>query len=62
MARAIIKEPDDGPMPTKIRLTCPYGFYDDDGKLHMWQAGQEVTDADEIKTLINGGAEHEDLE
>ena len=59
--KAITKEPDGTPVPTSIKLTCPFGFYDDAGNMKMWQPGQIVTDADEIATLLASGAEHEDL-
>jgi len=48
----------DTPAPTKIQLTCPFGFYDENNLLRMWQAGQEVTDPDEIALLLGLGAEH----
>ena len=49
-------------LPAKIRLTCPFGFMDDDNVPHWWGAGQEVTDPAEIKTLVAYNAEHEVLE
>lgn len=45
-------------LPAQIALTCPFGFYDESKNLRMWQAGQVVTDADEIKLLVDAGAEH----
>ncbi|PXX42221.1 hypothetical protein [Aquitalea magnusonii] len=45
-------------LPALIALTCPFGFYDESKNLRMWQAGQVVTDADEIKLLVDFGAEH----
>lgn len=49
-------------LPAKIRLTCPFGFLDDENAPHWWGAGQEVTDPAEIKTLVAYNAEHEVLE
>lgn len=50
------------PQPKKIRLTSPFGFYDDDGLLTMWQANQEIIDHAEIKTLMDACAEYQTLE
>ena len=50
------------PLPVRIRLTCPFGFLDDDNVPHWWAADQEVTDPEEIETLIYYNAEHERLE
>ena len=58
----ITKEPEGGAVPTMIKLTCPFAFYDENDELKSWQAGQEITDAAEIKTLLDAGAEHEDME
>lgn len=41
---------------TKVVLQSPFGFYDDDGNLCFWQAGQEVTDPDDIEVLIERDA------
>lgn len=49
-------------MPEQITLTCPFGFYDDSGNLRLWQAGQVITDPEEIKLLVDAGAEHYDPE
>lgn len=48
--------------PKRIKLSSPYGYYDDDGVFHNWVAGHETGDADEIATLVGRGAEHEVLE
>jgi hypothetical protein len=40
------------PMPTRVTLTEPYGFYDDDGGMNMWSATQVVEDPDEILILM----------
>lgn len=61
MAKAITKEPKDAPLPTKIVLTCPFGYMDDNDVPHMWGANQEITDPTEIADLIAHGAEHDDL-
>lgn len=42
----------DAETPTSVTLASPYGFYDDDNNLRMWQEGQEVTDPEHIATLI----------
>jgi hypothetical protein len=49
-------------MPQRIRLITPFGFYDADDHLRMWQAGFETADADEIASLLARGAECEALE
>ena len=59
-APAITKEPS-GTVPTKIVLTCPFGYIDDNEVTHMWGANQEVTDPAEIADLIAHGAEHKDV-
>lgn len=62
MAKKIVtKEADGDPVPSSIKLTNPFGFYDDAGTLQMWQAGQIVTDPSEIATLLTACVEHEDL-
>ena len=57
-----ITEPDGAAIPAPIKLTCPFAFYDENNELKSWQAGQEITDPAEIKTLLDAGAEHEDME
>lgn len=42
--------------PTSVTLAAPYGFYDDNGVLQFWAAGQTVTDAEQIALLISVGA------
>lgn len=40
-------------LPESVRLASPYGFIDDEsGEHRYWQAGQEVTNPEEIKLLI----------
>jgi len=58
---AVTKEPDGAPVPTKIKLTCPYAVYDDDGQLRSWAPGAEITDAADIEYLTGVGAEHIDI-
>jgi hypothetical protein len=50
------------PLPSRIKLVTPYGFYDDDDQLRMWQAGHETDDPDEIELLVTRGVEHSVLE
>lgn len=57
---AVTKDPEP-PLPTKIRLTCPFGYLDDDEQQHYWQANQVVTDPAEIADLVAHGAEHHDI-
>ena len=41
------------PLPESVKLASPYGFINDEtGEHRYWQAGQEVTDPDEIKLLV----------
>jgi hypothetical protein len=42
--------------PATATLAAPYAYYDDDGKLNSWAAGQVLVDADEIASLIERGA------
>lgn len=48
-------------IPKKIKLVCPFAFYDEDNNLHSWQANQEVTDQAEIQILLKANTEYEDL-
>ena len=41
--------------PASITLAAPYGFIDEDGKLHMWHDAQVIDDADEIAFLLGRG-------
>ena len=50
------------PLPKRIKLVTPYGFYDDADQLRIWQAGHETDDPDEIELLVSRGAEFEFLE
>ncbi|MGZ5029000.1 MAG: hypothetical protein ACXWAT_00865 [Methylobacter sp.] len=52
------EKPKAAELPTKIILTCPFAFYDEDERLHSWQAGQVVEDQAEIAVLVAAGAEH----
>lgn len=52
----------NAPLPKRIKLVTPYGFYDDANQLRMWQAGQETDDPDEIELLVTRGVECELLE
>ena len=46
-------KPEDAPLPASVKLAAPYGFIDDEsGEHRYWQAGQEVTNPEEIKLLI----------
>ncbi len=57
----LTQEPEGAAMPTRIMLTCPYGFYEDDGTYRAWAAGSEITDANDITLLVGRQAEHEDI-
>lgn len=47
------KQPQAAPLPESVKLAAPYGFINDEtGEHHYWQVGQEVTDPDEIKVLV----------
>lgn len=50
------------PLPKRIKLVTPYGFYDDADQLRLWQAGYETTDIDEIELFVTRGVEFEFLE
>lgn len=46
-------QPPAVPLPELVKLASPYGFINDEtGEHRYWQAGQEVTDPDEIKLLV----------
>lgn len=46
-------KPEDAPLPASVKLAAPYGFIDDEtGEHRYWQAGQEVTNPEEIKVLV----------
>jgi hypothetical protein len=50
------------PLPKRIKLVTPYGFYDDADQLRMWQAGYETDKPDEIELFVTRGVEFEILE
>ena len=59
VANASVKmngDPMPAILPSSVTLSEPYGFYDDDGVMNMWQVGQVVTDPDEILILIERSA------
>jgi hypothetical protein len=46
-------QPPVAPLPESVKLASPYGFINDEtGEHRYWQAGQEVTDPDDIKLLV----------
>lgn len=51
-----VEDTDVDELPSKIQLAAPYAFYDDEGKLHSWLEGSEVTDSSTIALLIGRGA------
>lgn len=59
--KAVTQETECAPLPARIELTAPFGFYDEAGTLRMWQAGQVVDDPADIATLVDACAEHIDL-
>lgn len=58
----VVTEPQAAVYPASIELVTPYGFYDDNDTLKMWQPGQVVSDPDEVKLLVDRGAEIKVLE
>lgn len=42
-------------LPSKIKLRAPFGYIDDDGRLHHWMQCAEVTEAAEIADIIGRG-------
>lgn len=38
--------------PAQVTLASPYGYLDDDEKMHFWQVGTVVNDPAEITDLI----------
>jgi hypothetical protein len=48
------EEADD--LPKSVKLAAPYAFYEDDGALRSWAAGQTVEDPAEITVLVERGA------
>ena len=55
-------QPPAAPLPKRISLTCPFGYFDDDGQGHFWSASQQVDDPAEVADLVAHGAEHVVLE
>lgn len=52
MAKQAKNTPDtDDQEPKQYRLTAPHRFYDEDGGMHHWDAGQTVS-GDEAAMLI----------
>jgi hypothetical protein len=57
-------EPEEGEQedyPSKIQLTAPHAYYEDDGTLKAWQQGQVIDDPDEVAHLVDRGALHEEV-
>ena len=52
--------PDE--LPDSVTLAAQYGYYDDMGNMHMWQAGQVVTNTDEIEDLFERDAPLADID
>lgn len=50
----IIETEED--QPAEITLAAPYAYYDENGVLQSWSAGQIVKDAAQITLLISRGA------
>ena len=50
--KAALSTAPAAPLPAQVVLASPYGFYDDDQQLRMWQADQVVTDPEHIALLI----------
>jgi hypothetical protein len=47
------KQPPAAPLPESVKLASPYGFINEEtGEHRYWQSGQEVTDPDDIKLLV----------
>lgn len=51
-----VVDTDEAELPPSVKLAAPYAFYDDDGQLHSWLQGSEISDADTIALLVDRGA------
>ncbi|QOR55276.1 MAG: hypothetical protein SHS37scaffold220_45 [Phage 67_12] len=52
----VLGEVDLDAVPASATLAAPYAFYDDEGAMHSWAAGQVLVDPDEIAMLLDRGA------
>ena len=52
---------EPAPLPSRIRLPRPHGFFEDDGRHRHWHSGV-VSDLDDIAILIGRGVPHKVLE
>lgn len=48
--------------PRRVKLSAPFGYYDDDGVPHFWCAGYSTDRHDEIENFAARGVELETLE
>lgn len=55
-------ENEPPPLPKRIRLLTPYGFYDDDKQPRMWSAGHVTDDPTEIELFVTRQVDFEFLE
>ena len=53
--RDVLTDEDVEALPASVKVAAPYAFYDDNGKLHSWAAGQVLDDAEEIAILVDRG-------
>lgn len=49
-------------LPSRVKLTRPFGFYDEDDQLHMWHQGHVVEDERTIAEIANRGGSFEVIE
>lgn len=52
----------EGQMPTRIILTAPHGFIDENDRHRYWNAGEVVSEPHEVALLIERGAPVEEVE
>lgn len=49
------EQPAEKKYPKKIKMTSLFAFFDDVGRRREWHAGDVITDASEIKILVDHG-------
>lgn len=56
VTQTVVKDEEADALPSSVKMAAPYAFYEDDGSLRSWSAGQIIEDAEEIALLVVRGA------
>ena len=60
VAKTVIEKSEpETKLPEKVKLLSLFGFYDDEGQLHMWNEGLVVEDPVQIEMIVSNGARWE---